>query len=397
MRNHWINYYSGIVTVKVTGKGLERFINSLTKNEILIWNVKRHGTHTLTFKVKLEDAKRMRHVARDSDCKIEFLRRTGVPFLIKKMFSNSGFLIGAILFLMVIMVLSNMVWNVEIRGADPATEYKIRKHLDSIGVKNGQLQFIIDDPESIQRSLSDNIQEITWVGVELKGTTYHLQVVEKNEPEKPERLGPRNIIAKKKAVIVDMFVEEGKPLIQVHEHVQKGQLLVSGLIGNEEEKKAVSAKGKIFGETWYMSKVNQPLKTTFQVFNGNEKIKHSIKVGNLSIPIWGFGKVPFSEHEVESNEKNVFFLKWKLPISYTNTTYRESEKITRVYTKEEAIEVAKEMARKDIKNLLTEDATIKGENILHQSVENGKVNLSIHFQVIENIAETQPIIQGDTE
>ncbi|MDQ7864118.1 hypothetical protein RCO48_32715 [Peribacillus frigoritolerans] len=35
------------------------------------------------------------------------------------------------------------------------------------------------------------------------------------------------------------------------------------------------------------------------------------------------------------------------------------------------------------------------KKILHESMENGKVKLSIHYQVIEDIAIGQPIIQGD--
>jgi similar to stage IV sporulation protein len=55
------------------------------------------------------------------------------------------------------------------------------------------------------------------------------------------------------------------------------------------------------------------------------------------------------------------------------------------------------MARLDIKNQLSEDAKIIGENVLHQSVDNGKVIVSIHFQVIENIATGEAIIQGESE
>ncbi len=103
-----------------------------------------------------------------------------------------------------------MIWGIKLKGAEPATEYKIRKELDKMGIKVGKLQLFVDNVEGIQRQLSNNIEEITWVGVELKGTTYHLQVVEKNEPKKPEYLTPQNLIAKKKAVIVNMFVEEGQ-------------------------------------------------------------------------------------------------------------------------------------------------------------------------------------------
>lgn len=31
MKNHWIEFFTGIVTVKATGKGLERFLNNLLR------------------------------------------------------------------------------------------------------------------------------------------------------------------------------------------------------------------------------------------------------------------------------------------------------------------------------------------------------------------------------
>ena len=92
-------------------------------------------------------------------------------------------------------------------------------------------------------------------------------------------------------------------------------------------------------------------------------------------------------------------MKWALPIAFESKTIREREKITRTYKQEEAVKIALEMAKKDIKNSLYDDATIKDEKILHNRIENGKVILDIHFKVIENIAEEQPIkpiIQGDS-
>lgn len=397
MRNRWFYYFSGNITVRVSGRGLERVINNLTRNDILVWDVKKHGIETVTFKISLEDAKQIRHIVRNSDCKVEFLGRTGFPFLLKRMLKNSGFLVGALLFSIIIFLFSNMIWGIEIKGADAATEYKIRKELDAIGVKKGMLQFLVEDPEGIQRAISNKLDELTWVGVELQGTTYHLQVVEKTIPEEPEKLGPQNLIAIKKAVIVDMFVEEGQAKVEVNDHVKPGQLLVSGVIGKEGETKSVSAKGEILGETWYKSEVTLPLKSSFQVFNGNEKRKHYIQFGDFSVPIWGFGEHNYSQFEKESEENRFSILEWELPISYVQDTFRESEQLTRTYSEQEAIEVAKEMARKDIKNGLPEDATIKGEKILRQTIQNGKVFLSIHFQVIENIAKSYPIIQGESE
>jgi similar to stage IV sporulation protein len=171
------------------------------------------------------------------------------------------------------------------------------------------------------------------------------------------------------------------------------------LIGKEGEEIPVAAKGKVWGETWYKSHVELPLETTFNVFNGKEKQKYSILLGNLEIPVWGFGKPKFKEYEMENSRKKVHFLKWELPIAFESKTIREREKITRAYKQEEAVKIALEMAKKDIKSSVNDDATIKDEKILHKVIENGKVILDIHFKVIENIAEEQPIkpiIQGDS-
>jgi similar to stage IV sporulation protein len=397
MKNQWIEFISGKVTVKVSGRGIERFLNVLIRNGLIVWNVKRHGTETITFTMRLQDALRIRTFARERECSITFLKRAGMPFLFKRLLKNSGFLGGALLFLLIIMFLSNVIWGIEIKGAKPATEYQILKELDKMGVKIGKVQFFVDNVEGIQRKLTNNVGNLTWIGVELKGTTYHLQVVEKKEPEKPEQLAPRNLIAKKKAVIDSMYVETGQKMVDIHDHVEAGQLLVSGLIGKEGQTEQVAAVGEVWGETWYRSHVELPLKTKFFVFNGQERQKFSFILGNLEIPIWGFGEPDFREYEVEKNVRKIHFLKWELPISIGNETLRAREETIRTYTEKEAEINALELAKNKIKSGLDEEAIIKDQKILHKELENGKVILDIHFKIIENIAVGQPIPKETTE
>ncbi|WHY76172.1 sporulation protein YqfD [Neobacillus sp. WH10] len=398
MKNQWIEFLYGRVTVKVLGKGIERFLNVLTRNGLHIWNVKRHGTETITFKMRVQDALKIRPYARKSKCKISFLRRSGAPFLLRRLLKNSGVMLGAAAFLFIIFFLSNVIWGIEIKGAKPATEYQIRKELDKMGVKIGKVQFFVDNVEGIQRRLTDNISALTWVGVELKGTTYHLQVVEKNEPKKPEKLAPQNLIAKKKAIIVKRFVETGQPVVDINDHVEEGQLLVSGVYGQEGgPSELVAAKGEIWGETWYKSRVKLPLVTNFKVFTGKEEEKHSLSLWNVEIPIWGFGKPTFKKYETEKNIHKIHFLKWELPISYINKTIREREDFQRTYSEKEAEKNALELAKNDIKSELDEDAMIIDEKILHKQYKNGKVILDIHFKIIENIAVGQPISKETPE
>ncbi|WP_071460170.1 sporulation protein YqfD [Bacillus massilinigeriensis] len=396
MKNHWSSIFTGITKVKITGKGIERFLNMLTRNNINIWNVKRHGPEAVTFQMGLRDVKRIRMPARQSQCKVRFIERGGGPFFLMKLWTNSGFVAGGLAFLIVIFLLSNMVWGIEIKGAAPETEHKIRRELSKLGVKKGKLQFTVKDVDDIQRSLTNRVKELTWVGVELKGTTYHLQAVEKEEPEQPEMIKPRNLVAKKKALVVKIFVEEGNPITTVNEYVKPGQVLVSGLIGKEGEEKQVPARGEILGETWYKTSVELPLNSKFKVFSGKEKRSYYLSAyGGKDLKIWGFGKHSFKEWEIETNGNQLKFLKWQIPLHVRSETVREREEVLRVYNKEQAIEKAKELARRDIKRMIPENAIIKSEKILHQSIGNDKVNVTVYFRIIEDIAMGQPIIQGD--
>ncbi len=395
MRNQWTNFYTGYVQVKAKGITVENFVNALVRNNIHIWNMKRESENAVTFYISLNNVNRMRRIVRRYPCKVYFKKRAGLPFLTKRLLLNSGFLLGFILFLTGLFLLSNVVWNIEVTGAKPETEHQIRKELKAMGVEIGKFQFFIDGSDEIQRNLSHEIDAITWVGVELRGTTFHLQVVEKKEPEIVSKVDKQNLVATKKAVIRRIFVEKGKAAVEVNDYVKKGQLLVSSNISNGENSEFVSAKGVVLGETWYKSTVEIPLVSKFHVYSGIEETKHYVRVNKLSLPIWGFGKTTIADYETDETDRPLYFLGYKLPISYKSVTYRDKETVTREYSKKEAIEKGREIGSNDLKKILPVESKIIGEKILHERFEHGKVVLSIHYQVLENIAIERPIVQGD--
>ncbi|PQD96465.1 sporulation protein YqfD [Pradoshia eiseniae] len=395
MKNHWTNHLSGYVKVQVRGRGAARFINRLLEQKVLVWDVKNMGTETVVFYMKLEEVQTLRVAARKSECKVTFLERKGAPFFAKKLMKYSGLLVGLFLFCTLIFILSNVVWGIEIKGASPATEHEVRKALEDMDIKVGKLQFGLDQMEDIQKELSERVPAITWIGVQLKGTTFEFQVVEKKQPKEESAQSYMNLIAAKNATIIQPMVERGQGLVEKNQYVQKGDVLVSGFIGREDNKKFVGAKGKIMAETWYKTAVTVPLKTNLFVFNGDSKTKHTVKFWDFEVPVWGFGNPEFPEFEVEEDTKTFRFLGWKIPVSVHKKQYLSKEKAVRVYTEEEAAVQAEKMARQDVLKLAPDDATIIAEKILHKRVDNGKVKMTIHYQVLENIAIGQPMIQGD--
>ena len=395
MKNQWTNNITGYMKVQVSGRGIERLINKMLKEGIQIWNAKNMGTEVVVFYMKLQDVPNLRNAVRNTGCKVSFLERKGGPFFALKLKKYSGLVVGVMMFFIIIFFLSNMIWDIKIDGASPAVEHQVKKELDKMNIKVGKLRFTVGDMEDIQKDLSERVPAITWIGVQLEGTTFHFQVVEKKQPKKNNADLYVNLVSAKKATIVQTMVERGQGLVEKHQVVNKGQLLVSGFIGKEDNQKFVGAKGKVMAEAWYKTSVEVPLETNLSVFNGDAKNKYSLSFGKIEIPIWGFGQHNFKEFEVEENLKPFMFFKWELPIAYHKKIYRSKEKVTRIYTRPEAEKQALEMGKNDVLKLAPEDAKIMNEKILKNHFENGKVKMTIHYQVLENIAIGQPMIQGD--
>lgn len=395
MKNQWLNYFSGYVTVRAQGKQLELFLNACARKKIPVWGVKRSRDGVISFKVLRRDLGLVREARWQHRCKLSILRRHGVPFVWRRLWNNNGLLFGAAGFLVIIFLLSNMVWGIEIEGASAQTENKVWEELDKQGVKVGKFLWNVDDLDTIQRNLTRQVDEITWIGVQLDGTKYKLKVVEKNAPEVEKEAGPQHLVAGKKAVVTKLFVETGKPLIEVNDYVQKGQPLVSGIIGKEGNTQTVSAKGDIYGETWYKTTVEVPLEKTFSMYTGKEDELYTIGLFGAQIPVWGFGEKTFTQQTQEVQTKTFRFLQWELPLSFQKVTKRETTEVLRKYEKKDAMAIAKELAEERLARQLDEDATVKGYNVLQQQVKDGKVVLTLHFQVVENIAVPKPILQSE--
>ncbi|MBM7838095.1 hypothetical protein JOC54_001326 [Alkalihalobacillus xiaoxiensis] len=395
MRNEMSKSFKGNVTVEAEGNYPEQFVNKCVKEGVQIWNVAKLADGVLQFDIALTDIPKMRKLFRQSGMKIRFKQRRGIPFLINRMKIRVGFAVGMLLFIGIILFASNMVWGHTIKGATPHVEQKLNEVIQEIGIEKGALAFRLPKPDEIQRIVTDRISEATWIGVRKKGTTYEFEVVEQVRQTEPERLSPRHLVASKKAVIRKMFVEDGKAVTRTNEVVNEGDLLVSGFIGVEGEEQTIAAKASIIGEIWYTSTISMPMEQTFTALTGEQKNKRMITFGDVEIPYWNFTKPDYAAYETFEKETNLSLFGYRLPFQFSILEQRETFAFKRAYTKEEAIDVLKKQAREELKGKLPDEAEIKTEHILQEVVENDTVSIKIHYQVLEEIAQEKPIIQGD--
>ncbi|SER70508.1 sporulation protein YqfD [Salipaludibacillus aurantiacus] len=395
MRNEWVHRAAGYMKIRVSGTTAESFINECTERGVIIWGVQFETDSMFTANVMLADLSKLKKLAKHFPCKIYFIEKRGAPFILKRITKRKGMLAGLAAFIFALILLSNMVWSITIDGAEPHLEYELRSAISDMGVKKGKLHYFLPPPEKIQENIMNELDKVTWVGVTKQGSALHFQVVEREIVEEKQRSGPAHLVAARKAVIHDLFVEKGKPMVEPNQFVKKGEILVSGLIGKEDNYKRVAAEGRVRGESWYKVNVKVPLNLAVETVTGEIQRKHALKLWDMRIPFWGFKGLKSDNIYEDTLVKKWEPFGFRLPLAYEIRNQYDLLEVEERRAKEKAAAIAKEEAVKTLLQRFSEEAEIIDEKVLHQTVEGGKVKVLLHFRVIDDIAVKQPVIQGD--
>ncbi|MFT9488119.1 MAG: sporulation protein YqfD [Tepidibacillus sp.] len=393
-----LKWTRGYVVCSLKGKHIELFINMTIKKQLKIWNIKIVNDSQAVFSISLEDFFKLKPILQKTYTRIHILRKVGLPFQLAKLNKRKGIATGFLLFFLMIYLLSSMVWTIEIEGNQTMTDEEIFQAIEKLGIHRGMFKFQLPEDTLIQEQLGSNLEQASWIGVKLKGTHLLITIMEKVKPDEKPLVGPRHIISSKNAVIYRILAEKGIPQVKVNDRVKKGDLLISGIVGNVENQEAqelVAAEGEVLGVVWYESTVTIPLKQEWKEYTGNRVERKYLMLGNRVLRVKGAKEIPFSQSQKQYDLKQISWKNYVLPIGFLDETILEYHNQQRVLSVSEAIKLAKNQARQDLRTKIDEDSNFKSEKVLHQSTENGKVTVKILFEVLENIATTQPIVQGE--
>lgn len=393
------SWLKGTVIVTVKGHYPERFFDLCVRHHIPVWAITKQSDLECSGQIHLSDIHRLRQLRRKTRYKLYFKGKLGMPFLIvqlKKLKIQLFSLVSALLFF---LYLSQSVWFINIDGVTAEMEKDMLETLTELGVKRGKLKLLMDGPSEIQQQLLAKYPEILWVGVTTSGTSYRLEVVSKKQMEEDQVKARTHLYAKKDGVITDIFVAKGRPLVEVNDFVKKGQLLVTGELvddpEHEQQSELTAVEARIKASTWYESEISTPLTVKYQTETGESVNKYYLNIGSLAIPIWGFRKHEFDQIRQESKVYTAKLGNWQLPLAFTRLEVKETETIELERSEEEAIKAGINQAKRNLIQQLGTETEIMEEKILHQTIENGKVNIHVYFTVIEDIVNTIESDQGD--
>ncbi len=396
----------GFVRIRITGKrggglpagALEAFMNGAMNKKLTIWDIEKvRSGEAAELCMPLRDYVRIRTLLKQTGCRARVLERRGTPFVLGKLMRRKVLAAGILLFVIGIYALSSVVWRVDIVGNESISDDAARQAAYAAGIRPLQLKHRLQDPDRLSRQMQTQLPGAAWIGVTIDGTRVSIKIVEATIPNKPPLMNPRHLVADSDAVITSILAERGRPLVKPNQHVRKGDVLISGIIGDEQTQQTVPAKGEVRGLVWHQFDMEAPLTKRYKVYSGEERTRQYLVIGNRALQLTGYGKLPYAYAEVLQERSGLAWRKWAIPLGWLTETVKEYELVEQKVDTAEAkanalLHARAEAAGADGKA----GAVVRGENILHEKTENGKVYMTVLFEVDEPIAVELPIIPQPT-
>jgi similar to stage IV sporulation protein len=391
MKGSWMAILRGYVWVKLIGGEPERFLNAATTEKIALWNISFTHEGKLSFGVSIPDFFRLRPLLRLNGSRTRIISRHGLPFKMARLARRKVFAGGMLAFIAALFILSTLIWNVRIEGNSTIPEEQIRQAAMAEGIYAYQWSFRLQDAASLSQRLARHLPEAAWIGVDKKGTAITITVIDSTKPEQKPLEGPRHLVAKTDAVITRIVAENGRPKVERNDRVRKGDVLISGILGDGNHNKLVVSKGKVMGLVWHEFRIASPLSTRTRSFTGVSQDRTFLIFGNRALQISGYKGQSFTSSQIRTTMHRTQIFNRLFPLGTMKEHELEILESEQKLTATEAKEAGLAQARAELLAKAGKDAVIKAENILHEQTDNGKVLLTVLFEVEQSIEVERPI------
>jgi len=384
---------SGYVRVEVEGFFIQRFINLCISKGIFLDNVKHKNKSKIICKIDKNDFKKVCKIAKQTKCKIEIKKKGGIPFFVHKYRKRKIFLIMFSIFIILCFSITRFIWNIDIIGVDDIKQGEILKILANNEIKIGMPIYKIET-ESLINKIRLERDDISWIGIKVKGTNLILEIVEaEKKPEIVDENRITNIVANKEGIITKINVQSGTARVVVGDEVTEGTLLVEGVMeGKYTGIRYVNSRGDIHAKITYRKSETKLLNSTEEYYSGNEYNQYKINFNNFKINL-NKGVSNFQKYDtIDAKNKLRLFSNYYLPIEFEKITYKEKKIKHKLYTLEE---ITKDLETKLEKDILASIEN-KYENFIESTsdveVNNNKVTVMVNCVVEEKIGKNEDLV-----
>lgn len=353
---------------------------------------------TSSVKILLTDLKRLKTALDDNIWEKISVKPGGLPPLVMRYRRRWGILAGAVIFAVLTSISGLFVWSVEVDGNKNISDKYIIDMLQSVGFGVGTRISTVNFDLLHNRFLIDS-EGIGWISVNMNGTHANVEVREIIPGAKEEKKNAcYNLVAAEDGQIERVAAVEGKPQVKIFDTVQKGELLVSGVISRDEGGiRLESASGSVFAKVNRSFEVRVPLEGERKTFTGNKKVNKSLKFFAFRINLFRNSGIPYDFYDTIVSEKQlILFNTVFLPVWIVSSSAEEYENKLCTITEEEARKEATMLYREKLREQIGDSELLTKSTEI--TCDGREVVVTCELYCIADIAvPTELIIEGDKQ
>lgn len=381
-----ISYIRGYYVISIEGINIEKLLNTLIRNKINIYDVKRINSTKMEFKVDRKDFKEFKKIYRNSKFEVKVKQHIGLPFLAKRIYKYKGMWICAIISLVILMSTSLFVTDIYIQAPEGIDKASVRKELANAGVKPGVYKKSIDRKE-VRDHVMSKFDDIAYVSINVKGTNIFVTVTKKDESlQQKKETNYCNVIANKDGIIEKVIPRSGNQMVNPGDIVRKGDVLVSG--ANSK------SMPEVWATTYYESKQVDSYIEQRKDRTGKKKTVYTFSFYDEEFILRR--NIEYKNYEIENKEYKISIGDYTFPLKIKASTFhevniKEIEKDT-----EEVKKDLIEKAQKELEYIMPVNARLK--DVKHQyKVKKDKLECIITVTMLENISKVNYLSKSEAQ
>ncbi|MBC5624760.1 sporulation protein YqfD [Clostridium sp. NSJ-49] len=373
------NIRAGRITVEIKLLNPDRILNIFWNRNINIYKINKKNISTIRLDIDYINYEEVCEVIQTLGGKISIVKRRGFIFWFRNMRGKISLVVGLMLFLVVIFLLSNYVWAIDINVQENISPFEIRQQLKEIGIKPGMAKsdIVVED---IEKKLENANSEILWLRVRVEGSTLNVTIEEKINPPTEWNGQYGNLVATEDGEVVKVYTYAGRSAVKQEQMVKKGDVLIEGIDGKEGQEYIIAPRGIVIANTFYEKTMQLKLTGTKLERSGERETEYYISIFGKKIYLKKAIK-DFKEYDRIEKSGKIF----------NEVVYYERIEKEVDITEEEAEKIAIESLEESLKKDLTRDSKVVDKIVKKQLDSDGNLTIKVVFVVEKNIVNDIPV------
>lgn len=374
------HFLKGYVILSLWGQNKEKFLDSAIKNGIKIIFIKNVGER-LIIKVPVKDFFELKNIK--PRCKLHIEKRAGTRFLLKKLKKRKAFMLGGCVFLLIFVVGSQFVWDIDYDGADGCDMERLSEAVRQAGLYEGMPKFRIKGGHEMKNIILNNTDDICWAWVYVKGTRVTVSVRKSIIPPQIfDKNVPCDIIAARSGIIKRVIGYNGRIVVAENQAVAPGDTIISGRYEFENQLGyQTHAAGVAEAYTHHEKSGEYKLNYCYKKYTGRVQRLVNVRLFKWEIPLYFKEKTVFDEYELSEKDYEIVALGVGISTKTMAEYFVEKEPISY----DLAVELAKRELSEEISKELLPGAEKLSEECVSEKIDEETVRVTVLMDFIEKI------------